>query len=45
MDNAVTYSTLGATIIVTYAAMFYLGYEMDKIKADVVLQRRKERYV
>lgn len=25
--------------------MFYLGYEMDKIKADVVLQRRKERYV
>lgn len=45
VDDVVKYTSLAATVVVTYAAMFYLGREMDKIKADLILERRKERYV
>lgn len=44
MDNIVNYTSLFATIAITYAAMFYLGRQMDRIKTDLILQRRKERY-
>lgn len=44
LDKIVNYSSLAATIVVTYAAVFYLGREMDKIKGDLVLQRRRERW-
>lgn len=45
LDNIVTYTTIAATILVTYAAVFFLGNEIDKIKNDLILQRRMSRLV
>ena len=43
VDKIINYVSLAVTIVVTYAAMIYLGRKMDKIKHDVVRQRRISR--
>ena len=44
-NKIISDSVLGITILVTALAMWYLYREMDKVKHDVIYERRKARFV
>lgn len=43
-DNIIKYIVIGMTTIVTFAAMWYIYHLMDKVKPQVIYERRKARY-
>lgn len=44
-DKILSYAVAAATIGVTFLAMWYLLGQMEKVKSDVIYQRRKARLV
>ena len=41
--KAIKYSVIGATVILTVVAMWYIYRRMDEVKGDVIYARRKRR--
>ena len=41
--KAIKYSVIGATVILTVVAMWYIYRRMDEVKGDVIRARRKRR--
>lgn len=42
-DTIIRDTVIGVTTVVTFGAMWYIYHLMNKVKPDIIYQRRKER--